>query len=77
MATTQDEELRRNIFPILRFLLTELVARLPQNVLDQMRASQQLPEEEEVERSYVPAEPETTSEITIQEDFVRANARRG
>ncbi len=77
MLTTQEEELRRNIFPILRFLLTELVTRLPQNVLDQMRASQQLPDEEEVERSYLPAESETTSEITIQQDFVRANPRRG
>jgi hypothetical protein len=76
LQATQDEQLRRNLIPPLRFLIGALLARLPKNVLDELRASQQLPEEEEVERSYVLDQQGDISELTVHEDFVRAKARR-
>lgn len=55
LATSKDLEVKRNSLPIVRFIMSEIMRRLPPERLKQMTAD--LPDEQEIERSQAVDEP--------------------
>jgi hypothetical protein len=65
--TTKDEEIKRNTFPIIRFLTSEIRRRITPERLKQMLTAEGVPDEGELERSQAFSEPEINELIVRKE----------
>lgn len=65
LSTSKDEEVKRNSLPIIRFIASELLRRLPQERLGRIATG--LPEEQEIERSQGFHQPPIDELIMIEE----------
>jgi hypothetical protein len=73
LATTKEDEVRKNILPILQFLRSELKRRLSAERLQQMLAGM-IPEQDEIERSQNFTEQGEGNELTLAKEVYRSEA---
>jgi hypothetical protein len=68
LLTTKDEELKRNTFPILRFLRSEIERRVMPERLKKLLADD-MPAEQETERSQTARDESDVDEVVITKEI--------